>query len=166
MYHVTKIIHFCYGHRLLNYQGKCRYLHGHNGKVEIELSSERLDRLGMVRDFGEIKRVIQAWIDRELDHKMLLCRRDPALPPMRQLGEPVFVMEANPTAEAIAQLIFEYTASQGFPVTSVRLWETDSSVATYRPVPAPKGDRRRIGGRGRSSRRDPRVAVRSTSTAA
>ena len=81
MFNVTKVIHFCYGHRLLNYDGKCRYLHGHNGRVEIELSSKRLDRLGMVRDFTEIKREIQTWIDRHLDHKMILCRRDPVLPP-------------------------------------------------------------------------------------
>ena len=132
MYRVIKVIDFCYGHRLLEYDGKCRYLHGHNGKVEIELSSERLDRLGMVRDFNEIKQAIQTWIDRELDHKMLLCRKDPALPMLQELGEPVFVMESNPTAEAIAELIFTYTASQGFPVTGVRLWETERSFADYR----------------------------------
>ncbi len=131
MYHVTKTISFCYGHRLLAYAGKCRYLHGHNGRAEIELSSTRLDARGMVRDFSEIKRTLQAWIDRELDHKMLLHRRDPVLPLLRQRGEPVFVMKENPTAEAIARLIFDYTASQGFPVTAVRLWETDNSVATY-----------------------------------
>ena len=136
MYIVTKVIQFCYGHRLLKYEGKCRYLHGHNGRAEIELRSERLDHRGMVRDFGEIKQVIQAWIDRELDHKMLLHREDPALPLLRRLGEPVFVMDINPTAEAIARLIFDYTASQGFPVTEVRLWETDRSVATYRGAPA------------------------------
>ena len=130
MYAVTRTIHFCYGHRLLNYEGKCRYLHGHNGKVEIELESERLDARGMVRDFNEIKQAIQAWIDRELDHKMVLNRRDPVLPLLRKMGEPLFVMDENPTAEAIARLIFEYTASQGFPVTAVRLWETESSFAS------------------------------------
>lgn len=142
MYHVTKTITFCYGHRLLNYTGKCRYLHGHNGRAEIELSSTRLDARGMVRDFGEIKRSLQAWIDRELDHKMLLHHRDPVLPLLRQRGEPVFVMKENPTAEAIARLIFDYTASQGFPVTMVRLWETDSSVATYRAAARTRTRRR------------------------
>ena len=136
MYSITKTIEFCYGHRLLNYEGKCRHLHGHNGRVEIELSSRVLDRRGMVRDFDEIKQVVQTWIDRELDHKMLLSRRDPALPLLRRLGEPVFVLEGNPTAEAIAHLIFDYTASQGFPVTGVRLWETSRSVAAYRPAAA------------------------------
>ena len=131
MYTVTRIIHFCYGHRLLNYDGKCRFLHGHNGKVEIELAAEQLDRLGMVRDFSEIKQAIQRWIDETLDHKMLLHRDDPALPALRQLGEPLYVVDVNPTAEAIAKLIFDHAKRLGFPVTVVRLWETDSSVATY-----------------------------------
>ena len=133
MYHVTKLIHFCYGHRLLNYDGKCRYLHGHNGRVEIELSSRTLDKLGMVRDFTEIKREIQTWIDRHLDHKMILCRRDPVLPLLRKLGEPLFVIDANPTAENLAKLIYEETERLGFPVTAVRLWETESSFAAYQP---------------------------------
>ncbi|MBI3320699.1 MAG: 6-carboxytetrahydropterin synthase [Candidatus Omnitrophica bacterium] len=163
MYSVTKIIHFCYGHRLLNYAGKCRYLHGHNGKVEIELSSERLDRRGMVRDFTEIKQAIQTWIDRELDHKMVLSRRDPVLPLLRRAGEPLFVIDHNPTAETLARIIFEYAASQNFPVTAVRLWETEHSVAAYRP---PAADLRRRVRRAGAGRRRARGAIRSTSTAA
>ena len=133
MYVVTRVIYFCYGHRLLNYQGKCRYLHGHNGKVEIELSSKKLDQRGMVRDFNEIKQSIQSWIDANLDHKMILCARDPVLPLLRKLREPLFVVEENPTAENLAKLIYEETKRQGFPVTSVKLWETDHSFATYQP---------------------------------
>ena len=131
MYKVTREIHFCYGHRLLDYAGKCRYLHGHNGTVEIELAAERLDQLGMVRDFTEIKRTVQQWIDTTLDHKMILNRKDPALPALQQLGEPLHVIDENPTAEAIARLIFEQVKQLGFPVTSVRLWETDQSSASY-----------------------------------
>jgi 6-pyruvoyltetrahydropterin/6-carboxytetrahydropterin synthase len=41
-------------------------------------------------------------------------------------------VERNPTAETVAQLIFEYAVSQGFPVVEVRLWETPDSYATYR----------------------------------
>ena len=132
MFSVTKVIEFCYGHRLLNYEGKCRHLHGHNGKVEIELGSRTLDRRGMVRDFDEIKRVVQAWIDRELDHKMLLRRDDPVAPLLRERNEPVFLLDDNPTAEAIARLIFDYAVPQGLPVPEVRMWETDRSVASYR----------------------------------
>ena len=67
MYQVTKEIRFCYGHRLLNYAGKCRHLHGHNGTAVITIESEKLDHLGMVVDFSEIKRVMQSWIDDNLD---------------------------------------------------------------------------------------------------
>ena len=131
MYRVTREIRFCYGHRLLNHDGKCRHLHGHNGRAVIALAAERLDALGMVVDFSRIKHVVSAWIDAHLDHRMLLHRDDPALPLLRQQGEPVFVLDVNPTAENIARLIYDYTASQGFPVVEVHLWETDDCFATY-----------------------------------
>ena len=132
MYRVTREILFCYGHRLLDYDGKCRHLHGHNGRAVITVEAERLDALGMVIDFTQIKRVVAGWIDAELDHKMLLHRDDPALPALRQMGEPVFVMDVNPTAENIAKLIFDHAAAQGIPVVEVGLWETEHCFATYR----------------------------------
>ena len=133
MYSVIKVIHFCYGHRLLNYQGKCRHLHGHNGKIEIELSARGLDRRGMVRDFTEIKRAIQGWIDATLDHKMILRKDDPALPALKKLEEPLYLVDVNPTAENLAKLIHDRARRMGFPVTAVRFWETAHSSATYRP---------------------------------
>ena len=136
MYAVTKVIHFCYGHRLLNYAGKCRFLHGHNGRAEIELSAKNLDRRGMVEDFTKIKRAIQGWIDTELDHKMILCRKDPVAPLLRKLKEPLYLVDENPTAENLAKLLYTQTKRMGFPVTSVRLWETDSSFASFSPAPA------------------------------
>ena len=131
-YRVTRQIHFCYGHRLLNYDGKCRYFHGHNGKVEVELEAVKLDKRGMVFDFTEIKSVIKDWIDKTLDHRMILHRKDPLLPALKKRGEPFYLMDENPTAEAIAKLIYHYASSQGFPVSEVRLWETEQSFATYR----------------------------------
>jgi 6-pyruvoyltetrahydropterin/6-carboxytetrahydropterin synthase len=131
MFRVTRELSFCYGHRLLDYQGKCRHLHGHNGRAVITLQTPRLDPRGMVVDFSDLKRVVGSWIDETLDHKMLLHRDDPVLPFLRQQGEPVFVLETNPTAENIARLIFEFAAAQGFPVVEVQLWETDTCFATY-----------------------------------
>jgi 6-pyruvoyltetrahydropterin/6-carboxytetrahydropterin synthase len=131
MFSVTREISFCYGHRLLDYDGKCRHLHGHNGKAVITLASDALDRLGMVMDFTRLKRVVGTWIDEQLDHKMILHKDDPLLPFFRQQGEPVFVLDVNPTAENIARLIFDYTASQGFPVVEVKLWETENCYAAY-----------------------------------
>jgi 6-pyruvoyltetrahydropterin/6-carboxytetrahydropterin synthase len=132
MFSVTRELTFCYGHRLLNYAGKCRNLHGHNGRAVITLEAATLDELGMVMDFTQLKRVVGGWIDEALDHKMLLHRDDPVLPDLRRQGEPVFVLDVNPTAENIAKLIFDYAAGQGFPVTEVKLWETESCFAAYR----------------------------------
>jgi 6-pyruvoyltetrahydropterin/6-carboxytetrahydropterin synthase len=131
MYRVTRELTFCYGHRLLHYDGKCRHLHGHNGRAVLTLASARLDDLGMVVDFTRLKRVVGAWIDEALDHKMLLHRDDPALSFLQQLGEPVHVLDVNPTAENIARLIYDFAAGQGFPVVEVQLWETDGCCATY-----------------------------------
>ena len=133
MYRVTREIRFCYGHRLLHYDGKCRHLHGHNGRAVITLETPDLDSLGMVVDFSRIKRVVATWINDTLDHKMILHRDDPLLPYLLQQGEPVFFIYVNPTAENIARLIYDYTAAQGFSVVEVLLWETDDSFATYRP---------------------------------
>jgi 6-pyruvoyltetrahydropterin/6-carboxytetrahydropterin synthase len=132
MFRVTREIEFCYGHRLLEYEGKCRHLHGHNGTAVITLETEQLDPRGMVVDFSDVKRVLQSWIDENLDHKMLLHQNDPVLPHLRQLGERFFVMDVNPTAENIAKLIFDQARAQGFPVVEVSLWETASCYATYR----------------------------------
>jgi 6-pyruvoyltetrahydropterin/6-carboxytetrahydropterin synthase len=132
MYSVTKRIEFCYGHRLLDYDGICRHPHGHNAVAEIEVGSEELDSRNMVCDFGEIKAVVKGWIDRELDHKMLLRFDDPLVKPLQQLGEPIFILDSNPTVERIARLIFEYSSRQGFPVVRVTVWETPTSFAEYR----------------------------------
>lgn len=132
MYTVTKQIDFCYGHRLLDYVGKCQHPHGHNGRAEITLCSEHLDHRGMVVDFGDIKTALKAWIDQNLDHCMLLRHDDPLVPVLRDMGEPVFVMDQNPTAESIAAVIFEEARRKGLPVAEVRLWETPDSCATYR----------------------------------
>ncbi len=131
MYQVTKIIHFCYGHRLLNYEGMCQHPHGHNGRVEILLESDKLDNRGMVVDFSDISRVVKQWIDTTLDHRMILNAKDPMIPFLKQSNEPFYVMNENPTAENIAKLIFEYARTQGFPIRQVRLWETESSFASY-----------------------------------
>ncbi|MBI4376470.1 MAG: 6-carboxytetrahydropterin synthase [Elusimicrobia bacterium] len=131
MYSVTRVIHFCYGHRLLDYEGKCRHPHGHNGRIEITLLSDKLDGLGMVMDFEEIKHRVQRWVDETLDHRMLLCKRDPLAAVLRDMGEPVVLMKENPTAENIARMIYEHASQERLPVSSVRLWETANSYAEY-----------------------------------
>jgi 6-pyruvoyltetrahydropterin/6-carboxytetrahydropterin synthase len=131
MFRVTQHIDFCYGHRLLNYEGKCRFLHGHNGQAVITLTGDRLDARGMLVDFTDIKRSLRTWIDDCLDHRMILHRDDPALPFLIEQCEPLHVISANPTAENLAKLIFEFAIRQGLPVQDVVLWETSKSFAGY-----------------------------------
>src|SRR5512137_2857185 len=131
MYSVSKRIEFCYGHRLLEYDGICKHPHGHNATAEVEIRTDSLDNRNMVVDFSDIKRTVKEWIDRELDHKMILRHDDPLVKPLQELGEPVFIARENPTVEHIAKLIFDFTKDRGFRVVSVRVWETPSSFAAY-----------------------------------
>jgi len=133
---VTKVIEFSYGHRLLEHDGKCRYLHGHNGLLEVDIDTESLDEMGMVVDFGRVNEIVKAWVEANLDHKMLLRRDDPMTPVLQSAGEPVFVMEENPTAENIAALVWTAGRKAGLHVREVRLWETSTSRAAYRGGPA------------------------------
>lgn len=131
MYTVTKNISFCYGHRLLNYDGKCKFLHGHNGRAEITFNSDKLDHRGMVVDFSDVKNLIGTFIKTELDHKMLLNKNDKMIEVLKGLNEPYYVTQENPTAENIARLIFDFAHGKNLPVVSVKLWETDTSYAVY-----------------------------------
>jgi 6-pyruvoyltetrahydropterin/6-carboxytetrahydropterin synthase len=133
MFRVSQEIDFCYGHRLLNYGGKCRHLHGHNGRAVIVLEGDRLDDRGMLVDFSDVKCALRQWIDDNLDHRMILCAEDPAVPALRELHEPLYILDGNPTAERIAQVIFDQARARGFPVVEVSLWETVRSCATFRP---------------------------------
>jgi 6-pyruvoyltetrahydropterin/6-carboxytetrahydropterin synthase len=132
MYSVTKRIDFCYGHRLLDYDGICKHPHGHNAVAEIDVRTGSLDNRNMVCDFSDIKRIVKGWIDRELDHKMILRGDDPLVAPLQALGEPIFIVDSNPTVEHIAKIIFDYASSQKLPVVEVRVWETPTSFASYR----------------------------------
>jgi len=131
MHRVTKDIRFCYGHRLINYDGECRHLHGHNGLIQITFATEALDDRGMVLDFSEIKKLVKTWVDDNMDHKMLISKDDPVLPYLKEAGEPYFLFETNPTAENISRVIYEFAKGKGYPVERVRLWETDTAWAEY-----------------------------------
>jgi 6-pyruvoyltetrahydropterin/6-carboxytetrahydropterin synthase len=131
MYSVTKRIEFCYGHRLLEYDGICKHPHGNNALAEIEVRTGTLDGRNMVCDFSDIKRIVKGWIDEKIDHQMILRHDDPLVTPLRELGEPIFIVQSNPTVEHIARLIFDYARGQSLPVVRVTVWETPTSFATY-----------------------------------
>lgn len=116
----------------MSYEGPCMHPHGHNGRAEIYLAGDQLDQRHILYEFGDLKELIKTWIDSELDHKMLLRKDDPLVSPLKELGEPVYLFDTNPTAEAIAKLIYDYCALKKLPIEEVRVWETESSWAAYR----------------------------------
>jgi 6-pyruvoyltetrahydropterin/6-carboxytetrahydropterin synthase len=134
-YQVTKVIEFAYGHRLLDHDGKCKYLHGHNGMLEVDVAADELDAMGMVIDFGKVNDVVRNWVNEHLDHRMLLQEGDPAIPGLEALGEPLVLIPVKPTAENIARLIWDAAREAGLSLSEVRLWETSTSRATYRGQP-------------------------------
>jgi len=134
MFSVSRELDFCYGHRLLRHSGKCRHLHGHSARAIVTLQAAELDACGMVVDFADIKRLVGSWIDEQLDHRMILQRIDPMVDILQREGEPLYLMDEPPTAENLARLIYDFTASRGFPIVECQLWESTQSWATYRPA--------------------------------
>jgi 6-pyruvoyltetrahydropterin/6-carboxytetrahydropterin synthase len=134
---VTITVDFCYGHRLLDYDGKCAHLHGHNGRVEVCVHgvTDKLNRSGFVIDFSDIKAFVKSWIDEEWDHRMQLRSDDPVIGGIREHDDKVRVVGFNPTAENMARELFAVVGTflSGVPeavnVTSVKFWETPTSFA-------------------------------------
>lgn len=118
-------IDFCYGHRLLNYTGNCRHLHGHNGHAQVFFDPSRLD------DSDDHTARITELLEQTLDSRMILNGDDPLLARLQEMGEPIVVFDVNPTAENIAKFIHDSIRNLGMPVTEVRVWETPKSCATY-----------------------------------
>lgn len=138
---VTAIVDFCYGHRLLNYSGKCRHFHGHNGRVEVKATSFGLDDTGFVVDFSDLKSFTKGWIDLEWDHRMQLNEKDEALAAMAAVDPQVRAVPFNPTAENMAAELLgvarEYLIdafaeahnNRSLDLISVKFWETPTSYA-------------------------------------
>jgi len=122
MFEVSVEQSFAAGHALRNYHGKCENVHGHNYKVRITVAGERLDTTGLLVDFVEVKRLMGTVID-YLDHRFI---ND--LPPFDEI---------NPSAENIAKYFYDRVQEglndDGVRISEVKVWETDTSSAVYRP---------------------------------
>ena len=131
MYSITKDVYFCYGHRLMNHQGKCKNLHGHSVKASVTIKQEHLDEQGMVCDFSDIKECVELYINKHLDHNFLLQKKDPIIPMLKEQNERFLVLDDHPTAEVISKMIFQHLKQEGFNIDKVILWETASASACY-----------------------------------
>jgi 6-pyruvoyltetrahydropterin/6-carboxytetrahydropterin synthase len=114
------------GHMLRGYQGKCANPHGHNYRIQVTVAGERLNEIGLLADFGDIKRVLREIADR-LDHMFL-----------NDLPE---FASRNPSAENIALYFYEEMEkslghtlrTQTARIAEVAVQETDTAWAVYRP---------------------------------
>ena len=112
------------GHRLLGYEGRCAYLHGHNYTFEVSVTGKP-DAIGLVVDFKDVKKALDKILDL-LDHSMVLQKTDPALEVLSL--ERIVVLSVNPSAENLASLVFNGMA-QLFNVTSIVVRETEDGWA-------------------------------------
>ncbi|MDT3700696.1 MAG: 6-carboxytetrahydropterin synthase QueD [Thermincola sp.] len=123
MYEITASGHFDSAHFLRGYPGKCANIHGHRWQVDIALQGEKLDEMGILIDFMDVKTMLKEVLE-VFDHKLI---ND--IQPFDAL---------NPTAENIARFIYEQMADKlknqtGERVRSTRVtvWESDNTSATY-----------------------------------
>jgi 6-pyruvoyltetrahydropterin/6-carboxytetrahydropterin synthase len=122
MYELKVVSHFAAAHQLAMVAKKCENLHGHNWKVEVYVTGEKLNNAGVVMDFGEIKRHLSEIIT-SLDHKFL--------------NELVFFQDGNPSSENIAKHIAiamqEKITAPSVRVSRVTTWESEDASASYMP---------------------------------
>lgn len=108
---------FSAAHKLKGHRGACKELHGHNWTVEAVFGAGRLDKLGMVVDFHDVRSEMEK-LAAMLDHKTLNN-----LPQLRG---------GNPTAERIAEFFFKgLEKSLGLKPSLVTVFETDDAWASY-----------------------------------
>jgi 6-pyruvoyltetrahydropterin/6-carboxytetrahydropterin synthase len=123
MYEVTVEETFAAGHALRNYHGKCENLHGHNYRIQVTLQGAGLDSIGLLVDFVQVKKLLKTVVDR-LDHQFL---NDLA---------PFDVL--NPSAENMAKYFYDeinggLSRDDGVTLRRIKVWETDTTSATYSP---------------------------------
>ncbi len=135
MYQIRIEFTFDSGHRLLDYNGKCAYPHGHTYRAEVFLDSESLNELGLVHDFTELKDKIKGWVDDNWDHAFLVNSRDGEL--ISGMGSASLVrlyefQNENPSCEVMSRVLYEKSVALcGITPAKVRLWESVNQYAEY-----------------------------------
>lgn len=121
VYELTVKDHFDAAHALVGYPGACQYVHGHTWDVEVVLEGTKLDEVGILYDFKDIKTDLHRILD-NFDHHFI---NDVA--PFDKL---------NPTAEHMARILY-YELAQTLPdsikLKEVAVWESPVAKVSYRP---------------------------------
>ena len=141
----TRRLQFCAGHRVMGHENKCANMHGHNYVVFLTARAKRgmrLDSIGRVIDFSVIKAKVGDWIDEKWDHGFICHAADEVVLSLLgeatqrlELGQKIYVMNDNPTAENMAAELLDRICPMLFTDTDVEivkvvLWETENCFAT------------------------------------
>ncbi len=120
MYELKVVTRFAAAHQLTMVGSKCENMHGHNWRIEVYVSGEKLNAGGVLVDFGEIKAHL-AEVMKKLDHKFL--------------NELEYVSDGNPSSENIASFVATELQTRidnsSARVSKVTAWESDDACATY-----------------------------------
>lgn len=139
---IRKLFTFESSHAVRNaYSSKCREnVHGHSYKVEVFLSSNKLDKSGMVMDFTLLKEDIGGLIE-AFDHTHIIWTKDSTLYKefFKETNKRWIEMSVNPTAENISLVLFKLidnilarTAAkreEEYELYSIRIHETATGFA-------------------------------------
>ncbi|WP_309866061.1 6-carboxytetrahydropterin synthase QueD [Desmospora profundinema] len=121
---VTKSFTFDAAHHLHLYEGKCKSLHGHTYHLSITVSGY-VDEIGIVMDFGEIKRLFKEEIDARLDHRYL----NEVLPNMNTSAENMIVWMWE---QLDRRLEADGWKAKGHRLEELTLYETPTSRVTLK----------------------------------
>ncbi len=120
MYELTVTSHFSGAHRLRYLHGKCEELHGHNWKVEVSITSGKLNQEGVVMDFTVLKQKVEKVL-KSLDHTYL--------------NDLPYFSGQEPSSENIARYVYDKLKvelkSFSVKMNKVSAWESENSCATY-----------------------------------
>ncbi len=138
MYKISREFSFPMGHRLSKHKGRCQFFHGHNFKVIVGLMSRQLNDNDMVMDFGDLKAIMDKYIDLCFDHSLAVNIADDQITEkMSEMipGLRIARFVQDPTAEVIAETIHQHLTleikSKDVVVEYVTVYENDKSSATY-----------------------------------
>jgi len=138
---VTKEFTFEMAHALMGYDGPCKYIHGHSYGLAVTVQGEPLTdnrhpRLGMVIDFGDLKKIVKQQVVDLFDHALVLHSETPSgtFNQSESLFEKVIFVNYQPTSE---NLVVDFAARiqqhlpKGLKLHSVRLRETATCYAEW-----------------------------------
>lgn len=123
------------GHRLLRHEGRCAHVHGHRYAFEVTVTASDLDDVGRVVDFGVVKERVGGWLERHVDHAMLVEGSDELRSWLEERGQRHLVLPYPPSAENLARTVFEVArqllSSERISVERVVCRETPTCWAEY-----------------------------------